>query len=303
MNQHSAVFLASLVSAVVAWGTVRWTSAEHIQPSTQPSQDTYDRVQKTGVLRCGYVSYPPGLTKDPRTGQVSGIFPDVLREIGQNLGFKVQWSEEVGWGTMVEGLNSGHYDAICSPVWPIPQRIRVADFTVPLYYSGAEAYIRPNDKRFAASLGALNDPQMRIATTDGEASDAIASADFPNAQRISTPQLTDVSQLLLMVATNKADATFIEPYIAHQFLKSNPGSLEPARPGVPLRLYPNVMMLRQQDDRLRRILDNAITDLENNGYIEKILDQNEPYRGAFYRKPLPIEPAGAANAIQGASKL
>ena len=282
--------LAVIVSALVAFGTSKYFNSRNStgnEPARQ--QTTNERVFATGVIRCGYVTYPPGFIKDPNTGKVSGIFPEILEEAAKNLGLKVQWTEEVGWGTMIEGLKTNRYDLICSPVWPLAQRIRVADFSQPIFYGGAEAYVRADDSRFQANLSILNDSQYRIATTDGEVSDTIAQMDFPKAKRISMPQLTDISQLLLTVADGKADATFVEPHIAYQFLKNNPGKIQPSRPGNPLRLYPNTLMLKQNDEVFRRVLDNAITEIHNSGFVESVLLKHEPFPGAFYRNAKPIE--------------
>src|ERR1041384_6340251 len=94
------------------------------------SQTAYDRVTTSGKIRVGYVPYPPGLIKDPNTKQISGIFAEVLEEAARNLELKVEWAEEVGWGTMLEGLKANRYDLIGSPVWPLSQRAKLADFTV-----------------------------------------------------------------------------------------------------------------------------------------------------------------------------
>lgn len=280
----AAVIVASLVSF--------WIARQASSPtpgSSSATQVGFEKIKAAGIVRCGYVTYPPGLIKDPNTGKISGIFPEVLEQAAKNLGLKVQWSEEVGWGTMVEGLRSSRYDMICSPVWPISQRIPVADFTYPIYYGGAEAYVRANDHRFDENLNAINDPQIRIATTDGEVSDSIAQSDFPKAQRVSLPQLTDLSQLLLTVADGKADVTFLEPFVAFDFLKSHPGAIRGARPGKPVRLYPNTMMLRQEDQILRRVIDNATIELLNTGFVDQVLRKYEPFPGAFYRNAKPIQ--------------
>ena len=37
-------------------------------------------------------------------------FVDVLNKIGENTGLKIEWTEEVGWGAQIEGLNADRYD-------------------------------------------------------------------------------------------------------------------------------------------------------------------------------------------------
>jgi len=287
----ASIITAAVIGGLVAFGTVKLTSEKPINSAASAaSQNTLVKAISSGVIRCGYVVYPPGLIKDPNTGKISGIFPEVLEKAAANLGLKVEWTEEVGWGTMVEGLNSGRYDMIGSPVWPTSQRIRVADFTHPIFYGGAEAFVREDDTRFDNGLEILNDPQYKIATTDGEVTDSIAQQDFPKATRVSLPQLTDISQLLLTIADGKADVTFAEPHIAYEFMKNNPGKLKAALPGKPVRLSPNTMMLSQSDFVFRRVIDLAVSELQNNGVVDQILKKYEPFPGAFYRNASPIQP-------------
>ena len=78
-------------------------------PQNQKVQTAYERVVETGIIRVGYVPYPPGLIKDPNTKKITGIFAEVLEEAAHNLDLKVEWTEQVGWGTMVEGLKANRY--------------------------------------------------------------------------------------------------------------------------------------------------------------------------------------------------
>lgn len=288
-DRISNAIVTIVVAAVVAFATTNYFGNAGSRDSILHSGTELGGVLETSVIRCGYVAYPPGLIKDPNSGEISGIFAEVLVEAASNLGMTVEWTEEVGWGTMVEGLKANRYDMICSPVWPLSQRARVADFSQPVYYGGAEAYAREDDKRFDKDLSLLNDHQFTIATTDGEVTDTIAQKDFPKADRLSLPQLTDVSQLLLSVAKGKADVTFVEPYVAYEFQQNNPNTIKAVRPGDPLRIYPNTMMLKLEDMVFRRMLNNAIDELHNNGFISHVLLKYEPYQGAFYRKLKPIE--------------
>ena len=288
-NRGLNIAVTAIVAAIVALVSVKLIGGA--SGSTGPGtarKNTIATVFSSGVIRCGYVPYPPGLIKDPNSGKISGIFPEILEQAALNLGLKVEWTEEVGWGTMVEGLTSGRYDMVGSPVWPTSQRARVADFTQPLYFGGVEAYVRADDNRFDTSLATINDPQIKIATTDGEVTELIAQQDFPKAKRVSLPQLTDLSQLLLTVADGKADVTFAEPHTAYAFIKNNPGKLKSASPGRPVRTSANTMMLRQDDEAFRRMVDLAIAELESNGFVDQVLLKYEPYPGAFYRNASPI---------------
>ena len=248
----------------------------------KPRTSAYERVMSTGVIRCGYVTYPPGCIKDANTGKLNGIFVDAIQKASENMGLKVEWAEEVGWGSMIEGLKSDRYDLVCSPVWANASRGKQAAFSVPLFFSGIGIYVRANDTRFDGSPERINSPTIRVATVDGEMSDIIARSDFALASRVSHPQLSDVGQLLLDVADGKADATFVEPYIAQLFEKSHPGALKNIVAAHPIRVFPNTMMLRIDEPELRSMLDTALAELLNSGFVDESLRRYSPRSGAFY---------------------
>jgi polar amino acid transport system substrate-binding protein len=240
----------------------------------------YDRVVNSGELKVGYVPYPPGLIKDPNTGQLSGIFYETLEATGKALGIKIVWKEEVTWGTMIEGLKTKRYDLIGSPVWANSTRGKFADFTTPLYLSGIGAYVRSADNKF--SLENINNTNTRISTIDGEMSKLIADNDFPNASQVSLPQMSDVSQMLLEVETKKADVTFVEPYIAEKYLLNKGSVLVNIAVDSPVRIFPNSYMLNKGETDLKSMLDIAIHEQINLGYVEKLMVKYTGSNTAFY---------------------
>lgn len=248
----------------------------------------YDSVVKRGTIRCGYGIYNPGCMKDPNTGKLSGIGVDTLELAAKNLGLKVEWTEEVGWGTMIEGLQTNRYDIIVTPVWATSDRARVIDFSKPLFFSPVFAYVKAGDKRFSAgNLKSLNSPQYSIASIDGATAEIIAQEDFPNVKRVSLPQLSDFSQLLLTVSSGKADMTFTEPADAAAFMKSNPGSIE--RIGAPVRVFPNCWIFKRGQMEFRNMINTALDQLINSGAVDRIISKYEPSPNILYRIALPYK--------------
>ena len=41
-----------------------------------------------------------------------------MNAIGKTLDLKIEWTEEVGWGNIGEGLKAGRYDMACVSMWP-----------------------------------------------------------------------------------------------------------------------------------------------------------------------------------------
>lgn len=257
-----------------------------IRPNTGTSRSAdisaYDRILQQGTIRCGYVQYPPGCIKNPNTGQLTGVFVEALEEAGKNMGLKVEWAEEVGWGSMIEGLKADRYDLIGSQVWANSTRGKLVDFTVPLFFSGIGVYVRADDVRFDYDLSKINALDVRIATIDGEMSDIISKQDYPKAKTVSHPQLSDNSQILLDLVNNKADVTFVEPYVAELFLKNNPATVRNLATDRPIRIFPNSMMMRKGETQLKTMLDTALSELLNTGFVDQLMRKHVPQVGLFY---------------------
>jgi polar amino acid transport system substrate-binding protein len=272
--------IATLVPATLI------TSCNRIGESSAPAAkfgaSVFDRVMKSGKIRCGYVVYPPHCCKDPNTGELSGIFVDAVKRVGENLQVKIEWCEEVGWGSMIEGLLNDRYDTVASGVWANSTRAKLVDFTEPLYYSGIGVYVRPDDNRFTDDLTAINDAKVRISTIDGEMSSIIAKVQFPLAQQVSLPQLTDNSQLLLNITSGKADVTFVELAIAHDFLRSNPGSLKNIAEQKPARIFGNTALVKRGEIEFKHMIDCAFDELINSSQVDDLLKKYQPFPGAFY---------------------
>lgn len=243
----------------------------------------YDKVVQKGTIRVGYIPYPPAVIKDPNTKQLSGIFYEVLMQAGKNLDLKVEFVEEVAWGTMVEAVKTNRVDLICTAVYAKSQRGKFVDFTLPLYYSPLKTFTYSRNNFFNGDISKVNSPSVKIATIDGEAVSILAKADFPKAQIVSLTQSSDVSQMLEEVATKKADVTFVEPVFANAYIKSNPNKIMEVSGIEPVRVYPVVMMIAKDEGKFKSTLNIAIQELHDNGFVEKIIKKYEPSPNSFYR--------------------
>jgi ABC-type amino acid transport substrate-binding protein len=290
-KHHSFLFVTALALALSTTSCSQTATQQTSTPDT-----VYNRVMKAGKIRCGYVIYSPGCSKDPNTGKLSGIGIETLEMAAKNLGLKVEWSEEVGLGTMIEGLQTNRYDMIATPIWTNSNRARIVDFSQPIYYSPINVWVKASDKRFTeANLTSLNSPKYKISTVDGETAEVIAREDFPLVQKLSLPQLSGIDQVLLNVTTGKADASFAEPAVAMEFLKHNPGSIAKVPMKHPIRIFPNCWMFRRNQMEYKNMLDTALSQLINSGAVEKIIAKYEKQPGTLYRVAVPYQSPEGSN--------
>lgn len=255
--------------------------------SSQPTKNEtlYDRVIRTGAIRCGYTPYSVGFMKDPNTGQMGGIYYDIMMRLATNLNLKVDWVEEVGWSGQIEGLSTKRYDMICSPVSLNSGRTRVADFSIPLYYSPVHVWAKKDNTAIGDDLKMLDRPEIHISTLDGEQTSVFAKQFFPNAQQVSLPQSAPFSDLLLQVTTGKADIVFAEPFSVNEFMKNNPDTLRMVTTlDKPLLVVPNVFLLPRDEYAFKELIDNGLREMFNSRLIDMIIDKYETYPNSYIRE-------------------
>lgn len=260
---------------------------DHAPPSVVAKASVYDRVMAKRTLRCGYIAYPPVLVKDPNTGELSGFIVDLMAEIGQRLNLKIEWAEEVGWANNVEGLQQGHYDAVCVGYWRSAKEGQFLDYSIPFFYSALGVFVRADDHRFDADMTRLNDPNVALIVADGELAEVVAHADFPRMKVRTLPNLVDISQMMTEVATGKADVTFAELMHGAQYTKFNPGKLRLLNPEHPLRVFQNTLALPPNEPQMKAMLDSALYEMRDAGIVERLLRKYEPAPGTMYRVATP----------------
>ncbi|MDX1921915.1 MAG: transporter substrate-binding domain-containing protein [Alphaproteobacteria bacterium] len=279
------VLFAVVLSVIASVGVVSWYHRQEIGQSKQES--AYERVLRTKTLRCGYADWPPYVfKKDPTTDEVSGILVDATQAIADRLKLKLEWTENTGWGSFIESLQSHRIDAFCAGVWRNAERGRYIGYTSPIFYSAVYPYVRADDHRFDKDLSLINQPDVRISTMDGEMSDMIAKLHFPKATPVSIPQLGQITDIYMNVATRKADIVFNEPSIADDFMKSNPNTLRRAQ-DVPFEFFPTSLCVEIRENALREMLDSATIELHNQGVIEDIISRYSKDPKVFLRVAKP----------------
>lgn len=245
-------------------------------------QSLYENVIKSGQIRVGYISYPPSYIVNP-DGSQSGIFHEVMEEVGKNLGLKINYTKEVTWDGMIQDLKENKVDMIVTGIWPTTQRGKQADFAAPLFYSVVKAYTYYGNNQFDNNLSRINDTKVKISTIDGEMTQIIAAMDFPKAKQVPVTQLGGVPQVLLEIRDKKADVTFVEPYLAMEFMEKNPNSIREIEGVSALRVFPNCMMLPKGEEEFKSTINIALQELINNGYVDKIISKYEKYPHSYYR--------------------
>ena len=258
-------------------------------------ETVYDRVMRTGTIRCGYNTEPPFVVVDPNTHKVSGAGVDIIEEMGRLLGLKVDWTEQVGWDLISAGLQTDRYDLVCNGKWVLAPQARGGQFTPPIYFSTVQAYGRVDDTRFDGNLGHLNDPAFTVTSMDGEVNYYIARDLFPSAKRVEFPSMTDNGQLFEAVLTKKADITFAASFLGSDYMSRNPGKIKQVSVR-PVALFDTAFMYKAGESAFGGVLDAAIRQMQAAGTIKAILDRYKVSEDQAVRVTLPIATVPTASS-------
>lgn len=282
-NIIAAVFL----SIIAAYVTVQVTNKPH-EIKTTAKETTYERVMRTGTIRCGYMIWPPATIRNEATGEMSGIMVEYIEALGKVLNLKIDWSQELNLATYLEDLNTGKIDLECSGGWPNALRGKKVEYSMPFYFLPMYAYGRVNDNRFDNNYKTIDMSDVTIATSDGGADEILRQRRFPHSGAYSLPQVAQLADRIIAVTSGKADLVFIDSAAFLEYDRANPGKLRQVK-GEPLRVMANNLSFAAGDFRLQQMLNTATNELLYDGMIDRILDKYEPTPGTFLHVAKPYE--------------
>jgi len=271
-----------ILSMIILFGCKRTDS------SKVGTETLQDKVINRGTIRAAYTIYYPGCIKDGN-GNLKGVFIETIERAAKDLGLKVEWVEEVGWGTQIAGLDNDKFDMIGSSVWANPKRAKAATLSIPLYYSQLYVYTRANETKFdkIKSYDELNKEDYVFTLVDGGTGKVIWENMFSKSRSISLPENTDFGVSFADVTSKKADLIIMEPYQAEKFLANNPNSIKKLGLGMPLKVYGNCFMFKKGEFAYKHMLNIVLQDLINEGFVDKLLEKYEEYPNSFLRADKP----------------
>jgi ABC-type amino acid transport substrate-binding protein len=243
-------------------------------------ESVFDRVMRTGTLRCGFIPWPPGFDVDPNTGEVKGPTKELFESIIKLAGWKVEFVQS-SLGNVPLELETGKFDAMCADgPWTITN-VRLVDYTTPAIYSPIFVYVRESETRFK-NYADMNVDGVSFVGIDGDISSDLAGLRFPKAKLRTLINMTDPAQMMMEVADGKADAVILDPVTAENYMKSNPGKMRQLADKNPLAVYPAMMSVKRGEDKLQQTLSRATEMAINIGLVDMKADLYDPTRRTIY---------------------
>ena len=127
------------------------------------------------MLRVGYAQTGPWFYKDAKTGELNGIYKDVVDQLAKEIQVKVEW-KEVTFANSTIALRRGDFDLFGSSLTYLVPRALVVDFVGPYYSKGSLLLChKDNADRFKTAADA-NKPDVTFSVTSGAQRGAAHSA-------------------------------------------------------------------------------------------------------------------------------
>ncbi len=265
-----ARFLSRKLVGSAACLTAALTFLMH--PSVQADTQTWQNVQKAGVLRCGAAIAAPYVMRDPASGRYSGFFVDLCRDFAENvLKVKAQFVD-TSWDNQVAGIQSGKWD-MAMALNMTPERAKAVAFSVPATDYQISLLINGKNPKFAAAgtdLADYDKAGVTIAVISGTAADKAVSAAIKQATLMRLPG-SDETRMALM--SKRADILADANDTNHLFAMANTWAKEVipvpalAKQGVSFALSRET----PADDLAQ--LDSYLTKRRESGEIDKLVDK------------------------------
>jgi polar amino acid transport system substrate-binding protein len=186
----------------------------------QNAEGYWQGVQKSGSLRCGAAVAPPYVMRDPATGEYSGFYADLCRELADVLKVKPQFVDTT-WDNIVAGLQAGKWDVSLALNRTAPRAMAV-QFSIPaMEYQISLAYNKNNPKipAGAKSVADIDKEGVTLAVMSGTAQDKAVSAAVKKATVLRLPG-NDETRLAAM--SKRADILVDASDTNLLFTQSNP---------------------------------------------------------------------------------
>lgn len=275
-NVIVSVLIAAVTSATVVALLPRGNKASTVET-------LYQRVMRTGTLRCGYFVMDSLMSRDPATGKLSGPGYDITEALAKNLSLKVEWTTEIGFAGLGEDLKNGRYDMLCTPLVPNAPRGRVMETSRTLFFQPVTIWLHKDDPRLnEVNQAWLDNPTTSFISVDGTAFETIISNYFPHAKITSLPELTPLSDMFLELSGRKVDVMLMTHYNAVTYADKNNGVIRQYGSRI-VNTPPYAFAWKKGEPDFASMMNMAIEELIYNGVIDNIMNKYDP-DGVFYKR-------------------
>ena len=228
------------------------------------------KVKKGGALEVGYAQLPLWFFKDAKTGELRGIYKELVDSLAKDLEMTINW-HEVTFANATISLRSGEYDLFGSSASYTVPRATVCNYVGPLWSKGSLAVIRKADAGKFQTMSDLNNPDVTIAVNGGSSDEQRMPLLFPKATFMAVAG--QYSMAAEPVRGGRATACIVGDTEANALAKRNPDWAVVLDPSNPFDKRPNTWMIRYGDVAWKNFLDTWCAYVAANGQVQRLYDK------------------------------
>lgn len=205
---------------------------------------------------------------DTKTNSIQGIMVDLITEIGNDAGFKVQ-IEPMQFSTLIASLTSNKIDIISAAMFVTPARKEVIDFSEPFYSYGEGLIVPKGDTKAYATQedlkGTVVGAQVGTAFVDALKKSGL----FSEVKAYDT-----IPDILRDVNAGRLKAGFADyPILAYNLKQGGFADVRIVDGYKPSSIGSVGIGVRKSDTELLARINASMAKLKANGTVDKILDK------------------------------
>jgi polar amino acid transport system substrate-binding protein len=248
---------------------------------TNNNVDKLNNIIANKEMKVGYLIFNPCVIKDPKTGEMSGIFVDMVNQIAASLKVKVTWVE-TNLANFTTGLKSNQFDFCVGPTFITPSRASTVLFSQPISYFGNSGVVMKNGKFKPKTEIDLNSEGKRIAVLQGQVMEDYCKKNFPKAKIVSLSG-SDLTSPLVAVSSGNADIGLMNNVLVLKYSKEHSEVTPVLLDENQMEILPLSWTTTFEDRKLMDFLNSSITYLKSTGRLTKYQKKHETQ--LFYDLP------------------
>lgn len=264
MQTHKILRLVFLMLCIAMTGCNRQPANSS---QTGSGSSTLEKITQRGVMRVGYLVWNPCVIRDERSGELSGIYADMVAEVCRGLGVEVEWHETT-LANFAAGLYASQYDLCVGPTFVTIPRAAAVSFTEPVAYVGNSGVVRADGDFRPRSIGELERPGLRIAVLQGQALEEYCRRHLPDAELLVIAG-GDLTAPLVAVTAGRADIGLMNTVTVANYAHQHPEVSAVLMGDAQVEVLPLAWSVRHDADDLLDFLNSSITYLKSTGRLEE----------------------------------
>ena len=263
--------MALLGTGAAVTGAVASSSAQaQVLDSNIAKDSVLAKVRAGGILRAGYAQTPLWFFKDAKSGQLRGVYHDLMEQFAKDLEMKVEW-QEVTFANATIGLRKGDFDVFASSaVYTVPRGL-ACNFIGPLWSKGSLAIVHKDNAGKYKTIADLDSPDVIFSVSAGASEEQRMKAMFPKAQF--TAVAGQQALAAEPVRTKRATVYVVGDSDAIVLAKRNADWAHIIDVDNPFDKRPNTWMIRHGDMAWKNFLDGWANFAVTNGQVKALYDR------------------------------